>query len=373
MAPFNCTKAQRRTLLLIAAAAALVLVTAAAPVRAVAQTSAPDQPALDQSPSVSPGPSPRSPFPGFILTRGRYIPFEARDPRVQIFPTGINNLGVIVGEYIIESRKESIMLRDQRGRITNFDVPGARGTEATDINDRGQIVGTYSQDTPIVNDSRRPRAFLFDRGKLTRIDYPGATMTVASGVNNRGQVVGGYLDTKGRPHGYLWDKGRIRTIDVPGASGTAVGDINDRGEMVGVFSKDPNDPRGEMSGRGFLLSRGKYREIVAPDVAFTQPSKLNNRDQIVGATFTDATAQDFHGFLLAKGINGPFTPIDFPDASRTVATGINDLGQIVGAYENPDAAPTVAQEATPRGVKSTSRESAALTGAIGIQLSTSSP
>ena len=99
-------------------------------------------------------------YPGFLLTRGRYIPFEAPDPRVQIFPTGINNRGQIVGEYIIASRKESIMLRDPRGRITSFDVPGARGTEANDINDRGQIVGTYSGDTPIVNNSARPRAYL---------------------------------------------------------------------------------------------------------------------------------------------------------------------------------------------------------------------
>ena len=46
-----------------------------------------------------------------------------------------------------------------------------------------------------------------------------------------------------------------------------------------------------------------------------------------------------HGFLLAKGVEGPFTPIDFPGAPGTGATGINDRGQIVGIYENPDAAP----------------------------------
>jgi hypothetical protein len=43
--------------------------------------------------------------------------------------------------------------------------------------------------------------------------------------------------------------------------------------------------------------------------------------------------------LLAKGVNGPFTPIDFPNAPVTGATDINDHGQIVGFYVNPDAAP----------------------------------
>ena len=118
------------------------------------------------------GASPRGEFPAFVLTRGRYLPFEAPDPRVQLFPTGINNRGEIVGEYIIAASKESILLRDRRGRITSFDVPGAQGTEATDINDRGQIVGTFSEDTPIVNNSARPRGYLFDRGKLTHRDSP---------------------------------------------------------------------------------------------------------------------------------------------------------------------------------------------------------
>ena len=53
---------------------------------------------------------------------------------------------------------------------------------------------------------------------------------------------------------------------------------------------------------------------------------------------------DAHGFLLAKGPSGPFTPIDFPGAPRTVAFGINDRGQIVGTYENPDAAPDDQQD-----------------------------
>ena len=46
-----------------------------------------------------------------------------------------------------------------------------------------------------------------------------------------------------------------------------------------------------------------------------------------------------HGFLLAKGVNGRFTPIDFPGAPSTAAFGLNDRGQITGTYANPDAAP----------------------------------
>ena len=34
-----------------------------------------------------------------------------------------------------------------------------------------------------------------------------------------------------------------------------------------------------------------------------------------------------HGFLLAAGVEGDFTPIDFPGAPNTVAFDINNRGQ----------------------------------------------
>jgi hypothetical protein len=45
------------------------------------------------------------------------------------------------------------------------------------------------------------------------------------------------------------------------------------------------------------------------------------------------------GFLLANGVRGSFTPISVLGAPSTLAFGLNDLGQITGTYNNPDAAP----------------------------------
>jgi hypothetical protein len=36
-----------------------------------------------------------------------------------------------------------------------------------------------------------------------------------------------------------------------------------------------------------------------------------------------------------RGFKGPFTPIDFPGAPRTIAGGINDQGKIVGRVGEP--------------------------------------
>jgi hypothetical protein len=92
---------------------------------------------------------PRSQFPAFVLDRGRYESFEASDPTVQLFPGGINNRGVIVGEYIAPDR-ESGFVGDPRGRITRIDLPRAAGTQVDKINDRGQVA--VSAFTPTADD-----------------------------------------------------------------------------------------------------------------------------------------------------------------------------------------------------------------------------
>jgi hypothetical protein len=44
--------------------------------------------------------------------------------------------------------------------------------------------------------------------------------------------------------------------------------------------------------------------------------------------------------VLAEGVKGPFTRINFPGrAPRTLVLGINDRGQNVGLYENPNTTP----------------------------------
>jgi probable HAF family extracellular repeat protein len=281
----------------------------------------------------------QSPGPGtiaaFLLDGDRYTTIEAPEPGVELFPTGIDDRGQIVGEYIVDASKESAFVRDKRRRFTTIEVPGAQGTEPHRINNRGQIVGLYSDDTPIVNNSARPRGFLLDRGELIAINVPGAVVTSPNGINDRGQVVGQYTDADGMVHGFLWDKGRLTTFDGPDGTGASLLDINDRGQIVGAY-RDPIDPEIQ---HGFVLSGGVYTTFDAPAGPLTFPLGINNRGQIVGYGASDPAGTTLRGFLLRRGAKGPFTPIDFPGAPRTLAADINDRGQIVGAYENPDAAP----------------------------------
>jgi probable HAF family extracellular repeat protein len=97
-------------------------------------------------------------------------------------------------------------------------------------------------------------------------------------------------------------------IDVPGSTFTTVAGINNLGQIVG------NSPAGS-----FLLSGGTYAmlNLRAP------PNGINDLGQIVGGDF------------IYSG--GNYTTLNVPVAvipGSTVASGINNAGQVVGFYQD---------------------------------------
>ena len=71
---------------------------------------------------------------------------------------------------------------------------------------------------------------------------------------------------------------------------------------------------------------GVYTTIDVTGGTNTDPVGINNLGQIVGS-YQDATGT--HGFLFSNGI---YTTIDGPLGNYTELHGINDYGQIVGFY-----------------------------------------
>jgi probable HAF family extracellular repeat protein len=278
-----------------------------------------------------PGPGTPSQCSVFLLDRERYTTVDLPCPPNDV--NSINNRGQITTTVVDSDGGFHGLIRDKRAGRARIDFPGAAGTAVFDINDRGEVVGVYSDTDPAASTAADRLGFLRDqRGRFTTIHVPGSVNTQAFGVNNRGQVVGDYLDRDGMTHGYLWDEGRFTTFDGPVGTGATFTNINDKGEIIGVYA-DPSDP-GTLD--GFLLSESVYTTFDAPDAPNTLPFGINNRGQIVGST-SAGPLTDIHGFLLHKGAKGRFTRIDFPGAPQTFAGGINDRGQIVGIYETPSA------------------------------------
>jgi probable HAF family extracellular repeat protein len=326
----------RLTRALVAATSAITLgVLAARPASAHAT---PGAGAPDRERATSDRGEPREiRSPGFLFVDGRFTTIQVPRARTHTYAFGINDRGLIAGGFDNPSfdgpngRGHGIV-RQRDGSFLRFDVRGAVATLATKINDRGQVVGGFNP-TNVSVGAVGTKGFLRGPRGVRVINVPGSIETQALGINNVGVVVGEYVDADGVFHGFRWKDGRFTTIDGPGSLGGAVLDINDRGHLVGAYFT----PRGTF--RGFVLRNGRYRTFSAPFGPIDLPTDINNRGQIVGSSLSDPTGTESHGFLLRRGVGGPFARIDFPGTSQTLARGIDDRGRIVGLYGNPAAAP----------------------------------
>jgi hypothetical protein len=262
----------------------------------------------------------------------------------------ITNRGDVIGYYANADGRLHGFRLDKRGKYTKFDDPfGDLEDDLTGGNDRGVTVGSVLRYDPTMGEAH---GYLRDaRGNLTTIDVPGALTSLAWRTNNRGQVVGIYSDVDRQVplrflRAYIYEDGRFTRVDAPDVSTTTLADINDRSQSVGQ-AFDAADPRN--SHYAFLRERdGTFTKLPdVPGAAQTIHLGLNNRGQ------TAATA----AFLSADGTfvtlrafrydDGKPTRIAVPGAVSTFATAINDRGHMVGYYTDPAPGTTGPSAAAP--------------------------
>jgi uncharacterized membrane protein len=211
---------------------------------------------------------------------------------------------------------------------TPIDYPGAvnGNSFAVGINDSGQIVGEYQYGTDF---GKQRYGYLFSEGVFTPIIFPGSQWTRAVDINRYGDVVGDY-DIKSNGHGqdfgYLLHNGVYMSIQFPNSDETIAAGIDANGNIVGWYM----DKTGT---HGFLLSGGVYTSIDFPgSAALTQAWKVNDSGEIVGR-YKDPNENKHHMFVFS---NGSYTALpDVPGAFDTAVVedgGLNNAGHIVSQY-----------------------------------------
>ena len=189
-------------------------------------------------------------------------------------------------------------------RISELEVPGGPWSQATDINDRGQVVGG---------------AGIWHDGVLTAIGtLEGDDSSHAWAINERGQVIGESVGRGARYRPFLWEDGVITALE-PGAleGGTAFAmSINDRGQVVGYLGVTHN--------RAVLWQDGVMTDLGTLGGARAVAHGINNRGQIAGASET--SSGEWHAFLWQDGVMSDLGAIGTP-------LDINERGQIVGWRE----------------------------------------
>jgi hypothetical protein len=240
--------------------------------------------------------------------------------------SNINDAGDVVGTYWYPQQAGQFSFSNafqlRKGTLTVIQYPGYPDTAegANGINNRDQIVGNFRVGRGLVE------GFLYQNGIFSTISTTVFEVNAANGINDAGTIVGNYFDSKALPSGqsgaYILRNGVFSTINIPGATTVTASGINNEGDIVGVYY----DAQAQQ--HGFLLRHSKVTDIVYPGAQGITPNGINERDIISG---TYSAAGTSHGFVLD---HGKLHTIDVPGATGTQAGGLNNAGQVVGAYQD---------------------------------------
>jgi uncharacterized membrane protein len=197
---------------------------------------------------------------GFLLREGTFTAIDFPGA-VVTHAFKINAAGEIVGRYrSADGNWHAFVLSDRE--FTSIDVPGAIQTAAfpppVGINAAGDVVGSYCAAPPCpirVSDSfANVHGFLERRkdrdegGRFTTIDFPGASGSAAYSINARGDIVGAYVDASHRVHAFLRSSGHtpvpvtgtfnltIEPVSVRQADGNTVTDFTFHEQLSGSIA-----------------------------------------------------------------------------------------------------------------------------------------
>ncbi len=282
----------------------------------------------------------------------------------------INNQGQVVGDSGTQEEGSHAFLW-QDGEMIDLGTLGGDFSFATNLNDLGQVVG-MSETT-----RGEYHAFLWENGVMTDLGkLPGAYDSVASDINNRGQIIGfsgGFTVANGydpqsaargeAPGVWLWEDGSMTDLSslLPPNSGwqlsMAMG-INDSGQITGsgerpalermdAYLLTPQASGSDCNGNGTLdecdIAAGTSEDIDAsglPDecegVTDCNGNGVPDNWEISAGTSSDCN----HNALpdecdVASGASDDCQPNGIPDECELGSLygySITDLGALGGSY-----------------------------------------
>ncbi|CAA9323289.1 MAG: hypothetical protein AVDCRST_MAG40-1567, partial [uncultured Gemmatimonadaceae bacterium] len=212
-----------------------------------------------------------------------------------------------------------------------------------DVNERGEMVGSCTDRTRFGADflsaSGGSRAFLWsEAGGYRDLGTLGGAASCAAALNERGQVVGYSLTADGAVRAFVWTaEGGMRDLGtLPGGTRSRALDVNEAGQVVG-WSDDASGVEqavlwaadggiqslGRLPDRVVLAGTEHYPPSVWRDGAGSVASAINDAGQVVGwARGTPAVSGPVQRAFLwtaAGGIRDLTTAAE----DRSTATGYN--------------------------------------------------
>lgn len=262
----------------------------------------------------------------------------------------VNETGQIIGSADTRARDKSggpsqhAFLYDNR-RLRDLGTLGGRTSDAVAINEAGQVVGTSQTggetDHGVYGPTPVEHAFLWEAGKMRDLGTLGGRRSEATDINEKGQVVGWstvrrrYGNGEAMRHAFLWQSGTMRDLGVlaGGKESVAVA-INDAGQILAysyrtAFELDTTPGHNLDIGRAFIWEKGR-RTALPQD---TYPRAMNKLGEVTGEIYSGGKQ-----WMDIPGSGTLAEPFSWAlGKSHLLRTGdggwaldVNDHGRIVG-------------------------------------------
>jgi hypothetical protein len=249
---------------------------------------------------------------------------------IQTDSYAVNRNGIIAGDYVDANDSQHGMILNG-SKLTTFDLPGCQtagntfgSIAAFGINNLGAVAGWC-----VSTSTGLPIAFTFANGRFTMIAFPQAAATEATGINDKGEVVGTYIDQAGSQHGFYLIGKTYKSLDIPNAFESTAWGVNNAG-LITVFGKNS---AGTFVSFTFNGKTFKPYRVPGAGPLGTVIQTLNNNGDIVFTWYDPINAA--HGAWFH---NGAYIKFNDPTkgASNTRGNGLSDAlvsGRFKGQVE----------------------------------------
>jgi probable HAF family extracellular repeat protein len=209
--------------------------------------------------------------------------------------------------------------------LTDLGTLGGIQSFANAINNSGQVVG--QADTGAAGCAWESHPVLWENGVATDLGTLGGPVGVATAIDDVGRIVGSsWASCSGPVRAFLWSDGRMRDLGslVFGGSSWA-NSINSSGHIGGQVQVQ----FGNVFHAGLSID-GQWTELAGiPGCDESRAYRLNDSDQAVGSCNTPYRG-DYRAVLWDRGEGIELGTLG---GAISLAKGINNLGQIVGAAD----------------------------------------